>query len=225
MACALAGDDFDSWLTVKLQALNTDEAVFSSYIKGILEGDDPEDEKNESLKEFLSGITENQISSLRDEIVEKWQHFSNLKEEEAAATQAKQEDVDERLVRLMESKAKPTIAVRNYTEEERKLKEAILLKYENVADADDDGEDQEDAAALSGPAAVAEKTANKSSKANIEKNTNFEDVVRADKEKRERAKQEAMQKKEKDKEDREKQKQAQQEKKEKRKTQKGERRR
>jgi len=57
MASTAAGDDFDSWLIVKLKALNTDETVFSSYIKGILEGDEADDEKNESLDEILSEIT------------------------------------------------------------------------------------------------------------------------------------------------------------------------
>lgn len=52
-----AGDEFDTWLNTKLQSLNTDESVFSSYIKGILEGDETEDEKNESLEGILSEIT------------------------------------------------------------------------------------------------------------------------------------------------------------------------
>ncbi|XP_059479825.1 coiled-coil domain-containing protein 43 [Neocloeon triangulifer] len=227
MACAIAGDDFDSWLIVKLKALNTDETVFSSYIKGILEGDETEEEKNESLEEILSEITESRISSLREEILQRWQTFSSQKQEEqeAAAAQNKPEDVDERLVRLMESQAKSTIPVRNYTDEERRLKEAILSQYGHVADQEDE-EEEEEVAVPSG-LAVEKAAANKggSKGAGIERNTNFEDVQRADKDRRERAKQEAIQKKEKDKEDREKQKQAQQEKKEKRKTQKGERRR
>jgi hypothetical protein len=52
-----AGDEFDTWLIIKLRSLNTDESVFSSYIKGILEGDETEEEKNESLEGILSEIT------------------------------------------------------------------------------------------------------------------------------------------------------------------------
>ena len=54
---AVAVNSFDSWLSEKLQALNTDEGVFGSYIKGILEGDESEDEKTEALEGILSGIT------------------------------------------------------------------------------------------------------------------------------------------------------------------------
>lgn len=54
---AVATNSFDSWLSKKLQALNTDEGVFGSYIKGILEGDETEDEKVEALESILAGIT------------------------------------------------------------------------------------------------------------------------------------------------------------------------
>lgn len=53
----VAINTFDSWLSKKLQALNTDEGVFGAYIKGILEGDETEDEKTEALQSILSGIT------------------------------------------------------------------------------------------------------------------------------------------------------------------------
>lgn len=49
-------DDFESWLTLKLQELNTDENVFGSYIKGILEGEETVEEKTEALEGILSEI-------------------------------------------------------------------------------------------------------------------------------------------------------------------------
>lgn len=54
---AVAASSFDAWLSKKLQALNTDEGVFGTYIKGILESDEPEDEKTEALESILAGIT------------------------------------------------------------------------------------------------------------------------------------------------------------------------
>lgn len=54
---AIPRDSFDSWLNKKLQALNIDESIFSSYIRGILEGDETEDEKSEILMSTLCGIT------------------------------------------------------------------------------------------------------------------------------------------------------------------------
>lgn len=49
-------EDFTKWLNQKLQALNTDESVFGSYIMGILEGDETADEKREALEGILSEI-------------------------------------------------------------------------------------------------------------------------------------------------------------------------
>lgn len=54
---AVAAGTFDAWLSKKLQALNTDEGVFGTYIRGILEGDETEDEKTEALESILVGIT------------------------------------------------------------------------------------------------------------------------------------------------------------------------
>lgn len=53
----VTSSSFDSWLSVKLQDLNTDEGVFGSYIKGILEGDESEDEKTEALESIFAGVT------------------------------------------------------------------------------------------------------------------------------------------------------------------------
>jgi len=50
-------DGFDSWLSVKLKALNTDENVFGFYIKGILEGEETQDEKIEALEGILGEIS------------------------------------------------------------------------------------------------------------------------------------------------------------------------
>lgn len=53
---AVSLNPFDSWLSSKLESLNTDEGVFGSYIRGILEGDETEDEKTEALESILAGI-------------------------------------------------------------------------------------------------------------------------------------------------------------------------
>lgn len=53
---AAAGDNFSDWLNDKLQKLNTDETVFGTYITGILEGDESNEEKVEALEGILSEI-------------------------------------------------------------------------------------------------------------------------------------------------------------------------
>lgn len=54
---AVATNSFDDWLSKKLQDLKTDEGIFGSYIKGILQGDETEEEKIEALESILTGIT------------------------------------------------------------------------------------------------------------------------------------------------------------------------
>lgn len=49
--------EFDIWLNNKLLAFNTDEGVFGSYIRGILEGEESLDDKTQALEEILSEIT------------------------------------------------------------------------------------------------------------------------------------------------------------------------
>lgn len=56
---ATAIDSFSSWLGNKLKDLNTDENVFGSYITGILDSDETNDEKNEALQGILAEIIEN----------------------------------------------------------------------------------------------------------------------------------------------------------------------
>nr|CAD7265135.1 unnamed protein product [Timema shepardi] len=119
------------------------------------------------------------------------------------------DDMDVRLAKLLESQPRPTTVQRTYTEEERKIREAILAQYSQMSDEEESGVGNE-----------AEPKEN-----GMMKNTNASVVQQAEKEKREKSKLDSQKKKDKDKEDRERQKQQALDKKEKRKTQKGERRR
>ncbi|XP_043800752.1 coiled-coil domain-containing protein 43 [Apis laboriosa] len=207
---AVATNSFDDWLNKKLQALKTDEGIFGSYIKGILQGDETEDEKIEALEGILTGITDDNINKHVTEILKVWEE--NLPNKEKAGPKVPVEDVDVRLARMLESQSLPTTTQRSYTDEEKKIREAILAQYSQMSEEENSEGDGEEDGASGGDCG-------------IEKNTNAAAIIQQEKEKREKAKLESQRKKEKDKEDREKQKQLREEKKEKRKTQKGERRR
>lgn len=207
---AVFEDDFEPWLSLKLKELNTDEGVFGSYIKGILEGDESLDEKTEALEEILTEITETDIPLHCREILDRWKRFqANSAAASVENIPKPTENVEEKLVKLLESNARSTTVQRQYTEEERKIREAILAQYSQTSDQESGSEEEGGEGKENG----------------LFKNTNATAVQQAEKEKREKSKIDSQKKKEKDKEDREKQKQQQQEKKEKRKTQKGERRR
>lgn len=159
-------------------------------------------------------MQEEDIEKVVSEIINKWDQNrpkeSNEKKE--------MEDVDAKLARLMENKHITTNVQREYTPEELRIRQQILSQYSTVEFEDEYGED-DDAAGASGTSGAA------GDNPLLEKNTNFQNVVQLQKERREQARLDSKAKKDKDKEDREKQKQLREEKKEKRKTVKGERRR
>lgn len=49
--------EFETWLRETLVKLNTDDEIFSSYIKGILDTEDSSEEKLEALQSIMSEIT------------------------------------------------------------------------------------------------------------------------------------------------------------------------
>uniref|UniRef100_A0A182NBI9 Coiled-coil domain-containing protein 43 n=1 Tax=Anopheles dirus TaxID=7168 RepID=A0A182NBI9_9DIPT len=201
-----AVDEFNRWLCSKLRASEVDVNVFGSYITGILEGDENNEEKVDALEGILGGIIDTDLEPFIKEILDKW---TLCHSRDPGASKPKL-DVEVQLAKLLEGQKLATKVEREYTEEERRIKEQILQQYSQLSESEDE-EDDEEGATSSDPKLV--------------KNTNFADVQALAREKREQAKLESQQKKEKDKQDREKQRQLREEKKEKRKTVKSERRR
>ncbi|EDW52235.1 coiled-coil domain-containing protein 43 [Drosophila sechellia] len=206
-----ATDEFQSWLNEQLRKLNTDENVFGSYIVGILEGDETTDEKTEALEGILSETGSANIEELVATILQKW-----LQSHPSADDPPKKGldiDVNAQLAKLLEQqKLQPAVnKEREYTEEERRIKQQILAQYSQTVVANEDDQDSEEES--------------EDDSGTLTRNTNKSDVQALAKEKREQARMDSAAKKQKDKEDREKQKQLREEKKEKRKTVKGERRR
>ncbi|XP_030753619.1 coiled-coil domain-containing protein 43 [Sitophilus oryzae] len=200
--------DFSNWLDGKLQELNTDETVFGAYIKGILDSDETTEEKLEALYGIFAEIVENDkdISKICNEILENWQ----LLKPKDPISLISNVDLNDKLAKLLENQSLATSRQKEYTEEEKKIRDAILSQYSQMTDSEEEDED---------------KPTGESKSKELEKNINAQLVADAEKQKREHSRLESQKKKEKDKEDREKQKQLKEDKKEKRKTQKGERKR
>lgn len=219
-------DQFVAWLNGKLREFNTDEGIFGSYITGILEGDETSEEKTEALEGILAEIIESDCSAFITEILDRWKqcHQEESAADSAAGGPKLKLDVDEQLAKLLENQKLATKVEREYTEEERRIKQQILSQYSQLSEdeAEDDDDDEANGAAGGGGGGGG---GGGSSDGLLQRNTNAADVQALIREKREQARLESQQKKEKDKQDREKQKQLREEKKEKRKTVKGERRR
>ncbi|XP_003744029.1 coiled-coil domain-containing protein 43 [Galendromus occidentalis] len=240
--------NFECWLSDRLDALRVDSEVFSSYIQGILEGDEKHDEKTESIQDILeSASTESvDIAGVTQEIIRMYNEQSGLESSIGtsqaldAATEDGQEGTFEDKVRTIFSKqnAKASESANkrkaSSTEEREKLRSSILSQYAEVEVASAENAEEDIIKASAGQLATPalnpkdkRKNPPSSSDPLLMKNTNAQQVLDAEKLKRERSKQESEAKKVKDKTDREnqKKKEAERREKEKQRTQKGERRR
>lgn len=101
-----------------------------------------------------------------------------------ALPQMSSEEVNIKLAKLLESQSLPTTKQREYTAEERKIRDAILSQYSETPVEENDCEE-----------------GNEHDKG-IEKNLNAQTVANVEKLKREQARIDSQKKKEKDKEDR-----------------------
>lgn len=215
-------EHFVAWLNGKLREFNTDEGIFGSYITGILEGDESSEEKTEALQEILAEIIESDSSAFITEILDRWKQCHQAEPTADSAGPKLKLDVDEQLAKLLENQKLATKVEREYTEEERRIKQQILSQYSQLSEDEQEDDDDDEASGAGGGGGGG---GGPSSDGLLQRNTNAADVQALVREKREQAKLESQQKKDKDKLDREKQKQLREEKKEKRKTVKGERRR
>jgi len=132
-------------------------------------------------------LQEDNVSNHVAEILNAWAEW--LPAEEIAAAPAPMEEVDVRLAKMLESQSLPTTTQRSYTEDERRVREAVLAQYSQMSDEDNSEGDGEDDGASSRDCG-------------IEKNLNAATIIQQEREKREKAKLESQKKKEKDKEDR-----------------------
>ena len=66
------------------------------------------------------------------EILDKWKKVSQTADTLTGNNASSGEDMDVKLVRLLDSQPRPTTVQRTYTEEERKIREAILAQYAEV---------------------------------------------------------------------------------------------
>ena len=216
--------DFESWLSDKLRALNTDEEVFKPYIVSILEdseaGGDDEDPA-EAIDEVLAGMSDNESDNVnfRKLILERWQQEKSAPEKKSDQDTSSAEqtapsdtmDINARLASITGSQneayksSRSSGSKNNGPEPDRAVKEAILAQYAG---------------------AVEEESEEESDDGDLGANSNADQVAREQAEHREKCKQAALAKKEKDKDDREKQKKLAEDKKKKaqEKTAKGERR-
>ncbi|XP_015241427.1 PREDICTED: coiled-coil domain-containing protein 43 isoform X1 [Cyprinodon variegatus] len=205
--------EFESWLDERLDSLEVDREVYSAYILGILKEEESDEEKEDALQGILSAfLDEDTIEEVCKQIINHWKECCSR----LADGQNKDDAEVQAIASMIEKQAQIVVKQKDLSEESKKRKEALLAQYANVTDEEDEAEEE--------PATGIDVPGNERS---LFRNTNVEEVLSRQKQKRDQAREDAQKKKEMDKMQREKDKLAKQDRKEKEKkrTQKGERKR
>ncbi|XP_047428257.1 coiled-coil domain-containing protein 43 [Mugil cephalus] len=206
--------EFESWLNDRLDSFEVDREVYGTYILGILQEEESDEEKQDALQGILSAfLEEDTMEDVCKEIIKQWTECCSRSTAKRNADDAEVQAI----ASLIEKQAQIVVKQKEVSEESKKRKEALLAQYATITDEEDEAEEEE-------PASVNTFTGNDKS---LFKNTNVEEVMNRQKQKRDQAREDAQKKKEMDKMQREKDKLAKQDRKEKEKkrTQKGERKR
>ncbi|XP_067334396.1 coiled-coil domain-containing protein 43 [Channa argus] len=206
--------EFESWLNNRLDLLEVDREVYGAYILGVLQEEESDEEKEDALQGILSAfLSEDAVEDVCKQIIKQWttccRKLAAKREADDAEVQA--------IASMIEKQAQIVVKQKEVSEESKKRKEALLAQYANITDEEDEDEEEE-------PTSATNPVGNDKS---LFKNTNVEEVLMRQKQKRDQAREDAHKKKEVDKMQREKDKLAKQDRKEKEKkrTQKGERKR
>ncbi|XP_039979537.1 coiled-coil domain-containing protein 43 [Xiphias gladius] len=206
--------EFERWLNDRLESLEVDCEVYGAYILGVLQEEESDEEKEDALQGILSAfLGEDSVEDVCKQIIEQWT--------ECCSRSAARKDADDAEVQaiasMIEKQAQIVVKQKEVSEESKRRKEALLAQYANVTDDEDEAEEEE-------PTCGNNLLGNDKS---LFRNTNVEEVLNRQKQKRDQARDDAQKKKEMDKVQREKDKLAKQDRKEKEKkrTQKGERKR
>uniref|UniRef100_A0A3Q0RX18 Coiled-coil domain-containing protein 43 n=1 Tax=Amphilophus citrinellus TaxID=61819 RepID=A0A3Q0RX18_AMPCI len=190
--------EFESWLNDRLDSLEVDREVYGAYILGILQEEESDEEKEDALQGILSAfLEENTVEDVCKQIIKQWVECCRRSTAKRDA-----ENEVQAIASMIEKQAQIVVKQKEVSEESKKRKEALLAQYCSSSCP---------LLKLSG----------------LFKNTNVEEVLNRQKQKRDQAREDAQKKKETDKMQREKDKLAKQDRKEKEKkrTQKGERKR
>lgn len=210
------GGEFENWLSARLRTLGLDEDVFGSYVVGVLDSEDTDEERKDALIGILEGMTDHPVEDLCSEVIDRWKTSRaeaikmrvQLEEQKAAEKQNK-------LAEIMEKQASTVDTMKPAQEKsDNDVKKLLVVQYGHASDDElSDYNDEENAASTDKDSGIC-------------KNANAQSVADREKDKRDKLKQENEQKKQQIKEAREKEKQKAEERKEKEKkrTQKGERR-
>ncbi|XP_068193446.1 coiled-coil domain-containing protein 43 [Antennarius striatus] len=206
--------EFESWLNCRLDSLEVDREVYGAYILGVLQEEEADEEKEDALQGILAAfLDEDAVEDVCKQIIRQWTDCCSR----SAAKRDTGDAEVQAIASMIEKQAQIVVKHKEVSGESTKRKEALLAQYANVTDEEDEVEEEDTTGGICLPG----------NDKSLFKNTNVEEVLNRQKQKRAQTREDAQKKKEMDKMQREKDKLAKQDRKEreKKRTQKGERKR
>ncbi|XP_020623277.1 coiled-coil domain-containing protein 43-like [Orbicella faveolata] len=210
-------ESFEEWLSCRMRQLGLDEDVFGSYVTGVLDSEDTDEDRKDALIGILEGMTEYPLDDLCNEVIERWKTSrANVLQEKKLVKEQKAAEKQHKLAEIMEKQASTVCTTKSSQQKsDGEIKRLLVAQYGHESDEElcaDSDEEQATRAPDKDPG--------------LFKNVNAQSVTDKEKEKRDKMKEENDQRKQQIKEAKEKQKQKAEDRKEKEKkrTQKGERR-
>merc|ERR1711935_926081 len=147
--------EFETWLSDRLGHFNADGEVFSTYISGILDGDETCEEKKDNLCDLLEGLglddgSPDPCQRIETEIWTKWNNLGS-KSEEPIKQEVPKSDLGAALAahaetKTKEYKAKSKTSTPSEGKEREAVKATILAQYGSsvVEESDEEEEDDDD---------------------------------------------------------------------------------
>ncbi|XP_078487582.1 coiled-coil domain-containing protein 43-like [Ciona intestinalis] len=142
MGEVIASGDFEGWLCKKLTSLDIDNDVYGSYITGILDEEDEEDTKKETLGEILEAVTEDS-AELCDVVIQTYNAMKQAKNTERKGADDRP-NIDEILAAHVgvttTTMRKQTPKPEALTEEHTAIKKSVMAMYSSVPEDNEDDE-------------------------------------------------------------------------------------
>ncbi|KAA0705711.1 Coiled-coil domain-containing protein 43 [Triplophysa tibetana] len=176
----IAGE-FENWLNDRLDSLEVDREVYCSYILGVLQEEENDDEKKDALQGILSAFLEDDtLEEVCHQILQHWTEYINAHSNYGHILRYEVQAI----ASLIEKQAQIVVKQKDVSEKPKKGKEALLAQYANITD--------EEEYPLNVDILHCVVSA-------LFKNTNVAEVLNRRKHQREQAKEDAQKKKEQDK--------------------------
>ncbi|XP_061761337.1 coiled-coil domain-containing protein 43 isoform X3 [Nerophis ophidion] len=135
MAAAVAdAGEFESWLNERLDSLEADREVYGTYILGVLQEEESDEDKWDALQGILSAfLGDDTLEEVCKQIIDQWADFCSR-----SANKKDAGDVEvQAIASMMEKQAQIVVRQKEVTEESKKRKEALLAQYANVTDGEE----------------------------------------------------------------------------------------